>query len=362
MAGKRDSGIELLRIIAILMVIGVHAFLYGNYFEAAKEQGGLVSVSAWLLRLAFRPAVNIFVIITGYFMVRTRFNLRRAYKRVFSMYMVVYFYSVVLSLITLLAGAEYYTVNGVQTPVHVIIIKMLLPVLSQNWYYISDYILLCLFAPFVNITLQSITKRQYQVLLALCSVVMSLWFVLAETKPLEDVIRTYGYSDIFNGKNVFSFIFIYIIGGYIGLHVKKNDTVKYRYLAVVLLCLAVNFVLATKLDKLLGFRDVAISYTNPLIILMAVFMLMFFKDLHFYSRIVNRLASATLGIYAIHEFKYVRMAIWNVFDFRKIDNSNLFLNMVNVVGVIIIIFIVCAAAELLRQRLFAAVKRKVRAQ
>lgn len=76
MKKKRDSGIELLRIFAMLMVIGVHIFVYGGYFDTAREQSGIVWSSAYFMRLFFRPAVNIFIIITGYFMVHSPFDLK----------------------------------------------------------------------------------------------------------------------------------------------------------------------------------------------------------------------------------------------------------------------------------------------
>ncbi len=79
-------------------------------------------------------------------------------------------------------------------------------------------------------------------------------------------------------------------------------------------------------------EDIIISYSNPLIILMAVFMLMFFKDMHFHNHFINVPASATLGVYAIHEFKYVRYAIWSVFDFGKMNCSQLFKNLISIAG------------------------------
>ena len=359
MAKKRDSGIELLRVIAIFMVIGVHTFLYGGFYEEAKEVGGLVYWMAGFLRMMFRPAVNIFVIITGYFMVRARFDLRRSYKRVVHVYMSVWFYSVVLGIITLIAGPVFYTIDGVTTPVHIIILKMIFPVMSQNWYFISDYILLCLFAPFVNITLQKISRRQYQVLLLITTLVMSVWFTIADMNLFDEVVRTYGYGDMEDGKNVFSFIYIYMIGGYIGLHVDKNEHVKYRYLIAVPVCAIVNCLLAYKLEPL-GLSNAAMRYTNPFVILMAVFALMFFKDLHFYSKAVNLVASATIGVYAIHEFKYIRAALWKMFDFSKLNCSNVFFDMVYIIGVIMIIFIICTVIELLRQRLFGLCARLIR--
>lgn len=359
MGKKRDSGIELLRIIAILMVIGVHTFLYGNFYEEAKSVGGIVYIFATFLRIMVRPAVNIFVMITGYFMVRQKFDLKKAYKRVFNIYISIFFYSVILSLITLALGKDFYTINGVTTPIYIIVLKMLFPVLAQNWYFISDYIFLCLFAPFVNIVLQKITKKEYQVLLVISSIVMSVWFMLGDINLMDQVVRTYGYGDMEDGKNVFSFIYIYIIGGYINLHVKKQEHVRYRYLMFFVICLIANCILATKLE-VIEFADIASRYTNAFVILMAVFLLMFFKDLHFYNKTVNTVASATLGVYAIHEFSYIREFIWSKFNFSKINCTNLFLDMVYIVGVIMTIFFICTLIEIMRQKLFRFIKQNLK--
>ena len=153
---KRDSGVELLRIMAMMMVIGLHAFNFGNYYEQANMVGGFVRLSSIGIRVLFIPAVDIFILISGYFMVKMRFDIKNAYKRVFRIYTVVLFYSVVLSLLSLVLGPKYHTINGNTDPVSIIIARMLLPVMSQTWYFLSHYIILCLLAPFVNIILQNI--------------------------------------------------------------------------------------------------------------------------------------------------------------------------------------------------------------
>ena len=349
---QRDSGIELLRIIAILMVIAIHLFLYGNYFEEAKQYGGTVEDISLFFRLMFRPAVNIFIIITGYFMVKSKQGIKNAYKRVLKMYVAILFYSVVLTIFTMIVMPESLKTGGKDMPGYVVILKMFMPVLAQNWYYISDYILLCLVAPFVNIMLLHLSKKQYQLLLVVSSVLMSGWFFLGNIKPLDDVVRLYGYSDLVDGKNVFSFLLIYMIGGYISLHVRENEFGKWIYMVGFFSCAVINFLLAKYCDSELGYDEIAIKYTNPLIILMAVFALLFFRNVHFYSKKINVMASATLGVYAIHEFKYIREAIWDVFDYSKIVCNDIAINIFLIIVNILVIFLCCTVIELLRKKLF----------
>lgn len=225
------------------------------------------------MRLFFRPAVDIFIIITGYFMVHSSFDLKKSYQRVLSVYGTIFFYSVVLGIIVLANRNIFET----EYTVPIIVGKMILPLFSQEWYFLTDYILLCLFAPFLNIALQRITKQEYQILLILTSVVMSLWLCLSNLDPFWDVLRDNGHDGLFTGKNVFSFMYIYILGGYIGLYGKKRKIPQFLYLAGAFFCVIVNYFIWTRFDELLAYEDVAMSYANPFVVLTAVFALSFLR-------------------------------------------------------------------------------------
>lgn len=359
MKKERDSGIELLRIIAMFMVIGVHLWLYGKYFDVAGEVGGIVYYSAFILKTFFRSAVNIFILITGFFTVRSKFDLKKSYGKVAKTYLAIFFYSVALSILTLCLGGDYQVVGGTYVPTSQIVVRMFLPLTSQYWYFLTDYILLLLVVPFVNIALNGITKKQYQVLLAVTSFIMSVWLLLANINPTGNFMREYGYEGIYAGKNLFSFIYIYIIGGYIGLHCNNHKRPKVIYLLLCLVCLGINCGLYAYLPMSFEYTKAAMQYANPFVILVAVFLFMFFKDLHFKSKFINILGSTTIGIYAISEFKFVREWLWNIFDFNKFDCTNIFKNAIMILGSMIIIFLVCSIIELLRQLLFNGVEKGI---
>jgi len=354
----RDSGIELLRIISIMMVIGLHAFSYGNYYDVASEMGGFVNYCSVGIRILFRPAVNIFILITGYFMVRMKFDLNKAYKKVLNVYLTVIFYSITLTLLILLLGPEYYTINGQKDSIKLILLSMIMPVTSQRWYFLTHYLFLCLLAPFFNIILQNIKKKDYHILLAIVTFLLCIWYVLSDIRLLDQVVRVNGFSDLQSGGNVFFFLYIYMIGGYIRLHVSKNEKPRSKYILGFICCAGLNCLLATVLKNTLELDDIVLKYTNPLVILMAVCLLMYFKDLHFHNKIVNTISATTLGVYAIHEFNYIRNIIWKIFNFRKVDCSNMFLNVVYIISIIIIVFGICASLDLLRQKLFKLVGKK----
>ncbi|MBQ3006809.1 MAG: acyltransferase [Clostridia bacterium] len=349
---KRDSGIELLRIIAMLMVIIIHAFLYGNFYSVSVIDGGFAAEIYTIIKMSIRPAVNIFLLITGYFSVKSDFNLKKSFSRTLNTYLRVWFYSAILTVIFLILGPGYCVpvLSETPMPVHKIVLKGLFPVTSQMWYYLGNYIILSLLIPFINITLKSITRKQYKVLLTVLTLLMCVFMTLLKVYPFNLWFNGFSFGSIFDGKNIFSFIYIYIIGGYIGLHSKKSEKENILYLYAAFACLIINYVLFTFLDPEIGYRGVSMNYSNPFVILQGVFMLLYFKDLHFHNKYVNIIGSTTLGVYAIHEYIFMRSLLWEkLFDFREMENFNF----LTVLLISVAIFVVFGSVDLLVQKLFA---------
>ena len=359
MKKERDSGIELMRIFAILMVIGVHAFSYGGFFPAAQAVGGHVAAAALFMKLATRVAVNAFVIITGYFMVRVPYDLKKNLRRVGATYQKMFFYSVVLTAVFLCLGASFWVDRGNVHTVWQVILKGLLPASSQTWYFLTDYLLLCLLIPFVNLALQKLDEKQYRIFALALVLFMSVWMTLVHVKPFNLIIEQFGYTYQVRGKQVFHFLFIYIIGGYFGRFSKKREKPNFLYLLGAFGTVAVNYLLYTRLPSSCGFQSVAGDYANPVLVLNAVFLLLFCKDLHFKSRIVNALGGTTLGVYCLTEFRYLRTVLWDEVNFGNMDNTNLWLNFVHVAAVLCGVFLAAAAVDLLVSYLLSLLKQAV---
>ena len=66
---KRNSGFELLRIIAMLMIVANHYRTYGQYFDSAADIG-LNTFFLNVFEMFGSPACSLFALITGYFMIQ----------------------------------------------------------------------------------------------------------------------------------------------------------------------------------------------------------------------------------------------------------------------------------------------------
>ena len=88
-------------------------------------------------------------------------------------------------------------------------------------------------------------------------------------------------------------------------------------------------------------------YSLPIIVC-AVTLVLYFKDINIQSTVINNIASATLGVYLIHENTYVRPFLW-----EKIFKNGLFYNkpmlILHALCSIIITYALCTIIELLRK-------------
>ena len=349
---ERDSGIEVMRIFAALCVIGVHALSHGHFMERARAYGGAVHTEALLIYFSVRVAVNAFVIISGYFMVTGAFDLKKSLKRAGNIYTRLLFYSLVITAVFLLLGSDFWLVDGKILPPKRALLLAFFPLSSQALYFLTDYLLLCLLAPFANLAVQKLTKRQYLLLLVVLTLWMSVWLTLAQVWPFSIVFDDFGYGHLFGGKNVFHFLYVYLLGGYVRLHVKKRRRPNPVYLLLAAATVFGNYLLHVYLPAKTHYTDISGHYANPIIVAEAVLLLLFFKDLHFKSRAVNRLAATTLGVYAIQEFRYMKTYLWEIVNFRKLATPDPVKNLFVFAGGVLAIYLALSAIDYLREGLF----------
>ena len=105
---QRKSGIELLRIICMLMIIVLHVYTYGGLNQLSNAQGGRFEVMSDFMWSFFRTPVNVFMIITGYFMSKDVLDFKKSYRRIPKVYVTMLFYSILLTVLSFII----YSNNG----------------------------------------------------------------------------------------------------------------------------------------------------------------------------------------------------------------------------------------------------------
>lgn len=289
----RDSNIELLRILAMLGVVLLH---YNN-----KDMGGGFkyvadgSVNQMILLLLeglFICAVDLFVLITGYFSCT---SVRADPVKAVALLLQVTVFRVLLYGWDLSKGAAF-SVSG-----------LVYAMLPMN-YFVILYVAVYLVSPFINQMLRELSKSQMKTLLILALLLFSFWPTLLDAATVHTGkqfagLNTIGTNGSGQGHTFVNFTLMYLVGAYLRL---ADIRVKKRYSAVALAVLTVILALA---GKHAPFNRYAWAYCNPLVIAQAAVVFLLFREISLRSRIVNFLAKGSFTCYLLHTFFMGRYGI-----------------------------------------------------
>ncbi|MDR2888779.1 MAG: acyltransferase [Lachnospiraceae bacterium] len=197
---KRQPNFELLRSIAMLMVVVLH---YLNDAQLLPERLSMLSdrqVLGTMLESFCIVAVNVYVLISGYFCVRAGFKPVRLLRLIAQ----VLFYSLLIPLILALLG---FPILAKEEGVYGLI-QYILPLSTEHYWFATEYVLLYLFSPFINSACEKLTKKQLGTLITL---LLIAFCGIKSIVPVALVTDRQGYDFGW-------FLCLYIIGCYLRLH------------------------------------------------------------------------------------------------------------------------------------------------
>ena len=341
----RESGIELLRILMILQVIFLHVCSHGGYRSMAHNFSTLHKIAFNIIFLSSRCPVYVYILIFGYFAVTSNKTLGSIKSKIARIYLPMLFYSISIPFIGQLLGL--WQLNDTQ------VTKSFFPFLSRTWYFLTLYLLVLILSPFVNRALTALSKKEYTQLVVILFLVFTVWTSLAQFKQTSDIIHL---NHIFDpeGKSLYGFLLMYVLGGYLRLHVPSHEKARYRYLVAFVALTLINVTLCQFID---GYSKISGFNNNPFAVLQCLCLLMFFRDLKFKSRVINYIASVNLGVYMIHVQYLIRNKLW--YDwFGFLHDKSFYIPRTypfKIILICVIIFIACGIIERLRVWLFKGV-------
>lgn len=327
---ERNYGLDLLKVLAIAMVVLLH-YNYG-------AMGGLLNIQdqtltnyhiAHTTECAAIIACNLFVIISGYYLCKS--NQIKVRKIVDIIFLLV-FYGVAIYIIAVFKG---------WTVVNSISIKTLLLTIDSRW-FIDIYILLYILHPFCNKLIKNLSQKNFKRLIYICIFFFSIWTSIIVP---ENIINTMQFVQD-GGYGIINFIMLYFIGAYIRLY---KDNMKVNKLLIFLLYIILVFIdekISTKYAQ-------PFSYNFIINIVNTIIMFLIFKDLNIKKgrNLITTISSTTLAIYIIHENGYISKRIFvEIFKTPQFYYSNLLIP--HMLGTVFAITTVCAIIELIRKRIF----------
>lgn len=274
----RQSNIELLRIVAMFLVLVVHADFWSNGIPTNEEciNNVLPSVTRFFFESISIVCVDVFVLISGWFGIRP--NLKRMSSFIFQCL----FFLCCLYLISLIVGWGKLTPSG---------ILGCFALLHWNW-FIKAYIGLCIFAPFLNSYIEHSSEKGLRMTL--------VWFYIFQT--------IYGWlfpaaQFIESGYSVFSFVGLYLLAQYVRKYLlNRLFTVSgitfFRIYFVIVLFNTVWGYLSVL--KGIPFFGCIFNYTSPLVILASISLLLAFQKFKIQSGIINWVAASSFAVFLLH--------------------------------------------------------------
>lgn len=267
---KRESNIELCRIIAMLLVLLLHANYFSlggvelNDIEADPFDSFLKVLSEQLCIIC----VNVFVLISGWFGIRANI------KGVISLLFQVFFYHILICCLFIFLGET--------IPLKTIIKGFYF---GYPYWFVIAYLILYVISPILNAFTESASPRMF------ASVLIS--FFLMEF--------IYGWATnvaAFNGGyTAISFIGLYLLAQFIRKYLLAFQTIS---ICANLILYFIFSIVPVGVFFIIGHKFNMVAYSSPFVILSSVFFFLAFNKMKISSKVVNYFACSVFSIYIIH--------------------------------------------------------------
>ncbi len=356
----RNSNIELLRIVSMIIIVAHHYVVHGvmmNYAVWARGSSFNRIFSAFLIP-GGQVGVAVFFMISGFFLIRKSVVNFRGLLRIV---LECAFYGWLSLVIFIAAYIANYRIPNIATKdlIYLVVRSIFLPASSGLWWFVSAYILLVLFSSIINMFLNNLSKR-------------GLIYALAVQWIFYYIIGSLGsyYFDLYKA------IFFYSIGATYYLAKKRSagggkTSNQKKILSII--CFIIGWCIASGCgyeqavaslqDGLSGdlmvklFALIQMAITTPIC---AFSLFYIFDNLKITpSKKINKVASTTFGIYLFHDADLISNLLWN--KWLRVDSiqySSHFFALCCVVTVFTV-FVLLSFLDLLRQRIEPMVMKRV---
>lgn len=335
---SRKYGIDLLRIISMMMIVTLHTLRQGGILfntEPFSEK----YYAAWILYIFCIGAVNCYALISGYVGVDSK----PRYYKIAVLWLQVLFYCVLFLIVYYIQYSEKFVTE--------LILNQFFPVSTEHYWYFTAYFIMFFFTPFYNILLNSISKGQMKAL--------GLTIFL-----LISVLPTVWQTDLAYTNRGYSFLWLsllYLLGG-IAKRLELEKAIKnYQALIafVVLMLASAGFQLSAEYFGWKLNSGILTSYDSPTVLAATFCLFLFFAKLDIKAKPVKKvigfLAPLSFSVYLIH----TNFFIWR---FEMKDRFQSFLEyptfkmLGSAVLAVFAIYFICSAIDVVRFYLFKWLK------
>lgn len=304
---KRNTGIELLKVIAIFLIVISHVT------QTLGEQNVIVQLTNPIIQgvaksdfsevvtIFFRHlggiGNTIFIVCSAYFLLNSK-EVKK--EKVVKMVLINFSVSVIILMITLLLGFNISIKN---------ILTSFFPTLKTLNWFVTCYILFYMIHGYLNNIIENCSKKKH---LAICMFLITFYYIL----------NIAFFANNFFYTKICDFITIYFIVAYLKRYCKNfmcSNKINILLVTIGILVLITNHFLSNYIGLKIEFFSNKVMLISGDVRIYNLFigigLLNLFKKIDLQSKIVKNLSSLSLLIYIIHDNIFVRgifrPIVWN---------------------------------------------------
>lgn len=283
----RRSGVELLRILAAMAVIVLHFNYLPGASGAADCASGFNRTFLNALESLCICAVDVFLLISGYF------GSRGKAVKIRKMAMLL----LQTSFIRLAASLGFCVLSR-----RIDFGKLVLALLPVN-YYVILYVSLMLLSPFINSGLEKLSDVAIRKLVLISFSLFALFSTFVDVaESLTDAslsgLNPVSIDGSINGYTIVNFVLLYLLGAWL----RREEDALAKMVSTPLLWVGLLITAALIYLWQMLQRETAVMYSNPLVILEACMVFMLFARMQLDSKHVNLIAPASFSCFLLQGY------------------------------------------------------------
>lgn len=335
---ERNSAVELLRILSMLMIVLSHICLHSGFDYTYST----MTINRLFVQFGIlgNLGVGIFLLISGYFLCGRPLK-SLSVSRLLAQ---VWFYSLSLFLICKFGFGVDFTGDS--------LLAVFFPTVYAEYWFFTAYMVLLLLSPYLNSLIAALSRRQFQGLLT----VMGVFWVLIPT-----ITRQQMY-----GAELSQFLLYYLIGAYFRCYPENRLKKPVKGIVLGLAALFSLYLLTVLLGYCERFTPEAFGAADRFYNRNSLFILLCAVGLFsaavncppFTNRFVNLVSGCTFGVYLIHDHPAVREILWK----QLLHHGDYFTSgsfILRVLASVALVYTLCTLIEFLRQKTVADPMTKV---
>lgn len=336
----RNYGVDLLRIVSMLLIVLLHVLNIGGVASSVKENTDKYIIIELMFAVCY-CCVNCYALISGYVGINGRYK----YTNIVMIWLEVLFYTISITFI-------YSLVSGVKIDSEHVLTAFM-PIMRKEYWYISSYFGLFFLMPLLNTTVKKATKKQ------LLCMIIPLFFVFT-VMPFFPIFKD--VSGLGGGYSVIWLMYLYLIGGLLSKFKDDFERISnYVLICVYVISTLLLFVGDLLVDKELNFwKELSfLSYTSPLCLIQSIALMMLFSRMNLKKLvpIVKFFSPLTLGVFLIHVHTYIWYPVMKN-RFISYSSYSTVVFVLYILLTVLAIYVACSLIDFVRNSIFKALKLK----